>query len=147
MKGLNVLILLAGGAALYFWNLARAASNLVYFPGNVTGFSLDGFSPVMFLDLLVQNTNNVSFTINSLSGSVFCDGVLIGNISNFQPVVISGNSQGTVPVKILLQPITLVNEIIRILSGGSGQKDIRLDGAVNANGIQANFAITYKIGV
>lgn len=147
MGGGEVLIYLAIAAGLYIWNLGRAASNLNYFPGNITGYSIQGFSPAVYIELIVQNTNNVSFTLNSLAGNVFTDGTLIGNISNFMPVEIPGNSQVPIPLTLTLQPMGLVNEIIEIITGGVGGRDIRIQGSVNANGFQEPFSIDYKVGV
>ena len=147
MESGGLLAILAGAAGLYLWNFGRAASNLQYFPGNITGFSLNGLYPVLYMDLIVQNTNNISFTINSLAGNVTSQGTIIGNVSDFTAVEIPGNAQATIPITLTLQPLTLVNEIIGILTGGSGKRDLQLDAVVNANGIQKTFSIAYKLGV
>jgi hypothetical protein len=138
--------LVAGVAGLYLWNLSKAASNLTYYPGNVTGFSLSDYSPVITVDLHVQNTSNVDFTINSLAGNVLSDGTIIGNISNFTPVRIPANSQGTIPLTLTLQPLGVVNDIISIITGGSGLRNLLLQGSVNANGFQQTLSVPYKIG-
>jgi len=138
--------IVAGIAGLYLWNLRNAASNLTYFPGDITGFSLSGFSPVITADLVVQNTSNVDFTINSLAGNVLSDGTIIGNLSNFTPVRILANSQGVIPLTFTLQTLGVVSEIIAIITGGSGQKNLVLQGSVNANGIQQAIAVPYKVG-
>lgn len=146
MGGLEVVLLLAGAAGLYFWNLSKAASNLIYFPGNITGFQLDGISPIIYVDLIVQNTNNVSFTINSLAGNVLSNNTVIGNIKNFTPVEVAGNSQTAVPLTLVLQPIAIVGEIISVLTGSTGERNLQVHGTVNANGIQAGFDLIYNIG-
>lgn len=147
MGGAEVVWLLAIGAGLYFWNLGKAAQNLIYTPGNFTGIELQGVSPVVHAEIIVQNTNNASFTLYSIAGNVFSNGTLIGNISNFSPVLIAGNSQTVVPLTLVLQPVTLVNEIIQIITGGVGQREFKIDGRVNANGFQDTFSIDYKLGV
>ncbi len=146
MDGLSVLVVLAGAAGLYFWNLSKAAGNLIYFPGNITGFQLDGISPIIYVDLIVQNTNNVSFTINSLAGNVLSNDTIIGNIKNFTPIELAGNSQVAIPLTLQLQPIAIVGDIISIITGAVGERELRVHGTVNANGIQAGFDLIYKIG-
>lgn len=141
-----MVILLAGAAGLYFWNLSKAAGNLIYFPGNITGFQLDGISPVIHVDLVIQNTNNVSFTINSLAGNVLSNSTVIGNVANFSPVEVAGNSQTAIPLTLVLQPLALVGDIISIITGGVGKRDLQVQGSVNANGIQESFTLNYKIG-
>ncbi len=85
--GIEALILVGFAGLLYLWNLDKAASNLIYFPGRITGFSLNGLSPVITLELIVQNPSNVSFTIASLAGNVTSDGTQVGNVSDFVPVI------------------------------------------------------------
>lgn len=137
--------LLAGLAGLYLWNLSRAASNLIYLPGSITGFNL--LPPIVYLEILIQNTSNVDFTINSMAANVTCDGTLVGNVSEFVPILIPANSQGAIPITLTFMPLGLVNEIIEIISGSAnGFKNIEIKGSVNANGIQQAFLIPYKIG-
>lgn len=145
--GLEAVLILAGFAGLYLWNLGRAAGNLIYSPGNITGLSLSGFSPVITADLVVQNTSNITFTISSLAGNVTADGTQIGNISNFTPVIVPPNSQGVVPLTLILQPLGIVNELVSIIAGGVGKRDILIQGSVNANGSQFAFNVAYKVGV
>lgn len=147
MSGFEVLAALGVIAGVYFWNLNRAAGNLVFFPGNITGFSLNGLSPIIQAELVVENTNNVSFTIMSIAASVSSNGTLIGNVSNFTQFQIPGNSQATIPLTLVLQPIGIVNNIIGIITGGSGGTTIQIEGSINANGIQAPISLTYKIGL
>lgn len=147
MTGLDVLLILAGAAGIYIWNLSRAANNLTYFPGNITGISLDGLTPVVYATLVIQNTSNLTFTINSLAGSVTSNGTLIGNVSDFVPVTVPANSQGQIPLTLRLQPLGLANDIIAILTGGVGKRDLVVAGSVNANGMQQAFSLTYNVGV
>lgn len=147
MRDIEAVAIVAGIAGLYYWNLQRSAGNLVYLPGNITGFSLSGFSPVITADIIVQNTSNSDFTINSLAGNVLSGSTLIGNIANFVPVHIGPNSQGRIPLTLTLQPLGVVNDIISIITGGSGSRTITVQGAVNANGVQAPLSLQYKVGV
>lgn len=134
-------------AGVYFYSLYHAASNLIFFPGNITGFSLNGLSPTLQAELIVQNTNNTSFNVMSIAASVTSNGTLIGNVSNFSPFQIPGNSQATIPLTLVLQPIAIVNNIIGIITGGSGQTELSITGSLNADGIQAPISLTYKLGI
>src|ERR1700754_2760503 len=146
MSGSDVIVGLGVVAGVYFWSLNRAAGNLIFFPGNITGLTLSGLSPVVTAELVAQNTNNVSFQINSIAASVSSNGTLIGNVSNFSPITIPGNGQIAIPLTLVLQPIALVNNIIGILTGGSGGAVLSIDGSLNADGIQAPISLKYKIG-
>jgi len=145
MGGFGAVLLLAGFAGLYLWNLSRSAGYLQYYPGNITGFSL--IPPVITVDLIVQNTSNVSFTINSLAANVTSDGTQIGNVSDFIPVTIGPNSQGPIPLTLKLLPLGIVNDIISIITGGVGSRNILIKGTVNANGIQQPFELPFKVGL
>lgn len=147
MDGLNALLLIGGGVLLYLWNTSRSAANLNYFPGNITGFSLQGLSPVITVDLIVQNTSNVDFTINSLSGNATTDNILIGNIADFTPTLVPANSQRAIPLTLTLFSLGIVDNIINALQGGSVHKTILVQGTVNANGAQVPISLQYNVGV
>ena len=147
MGDLGVIAFLAAGAGLYIWNLKRSAENLQYYPGNITGFSIDGVSPIVYTELVIQNTSNNEFTLNALSGNVTCDGTLVGNISNFSPVIIRPRSEGVLPITLKMFPIGLVNDIISAITGGVRGKVLEVVGSVNADGVQVPFSLSYKAGV
>ena len=142
----GVLLAIVGLGGLYFFNLSRAAGYLDFYPGDLTGFSIQGISPVITLNMLVGNTSNVDFTINSMSAAITIDGTQVGTITNFTPARILRNSQGTLPLTITLQPIGVVNQLIGIITGGNGSMNLVIQGSVNANGIQAPILLPYKIG-
>lgn len=146
MNPVVALLVVAGAAGLYLWNLGKAAGNLIYIPGTITSFSLNGISPEIAATLVIQNTSNITFTINSLAAVVTSDDTQIGNVSSFVPTSIPANGQATVPIILTLQPIGIVNEIIQLITGGSGKRDMAIKGTVNANGMQQSFSVEYKIG-
>lgn len=146
MGGLEALLLMGGMAALYAWNTSRSAANLNYFPGNITNMGFSGINAVATAQLIIQNTSNVDFTINSVAGNAFTDNTLIGNIENFQPVVIPGNSQAAVPLNITLLSISLIDQIISAFQNGFQKKQIKIQGTFNANGVQLPLDITYQVG-
>jgi hypothetical protein len=147
MGELSAILLVGGFAGLYYWNLSRAAGNLIYQPGTIVGFSMNGYSPTVTAELIVQNTSNIEFTISSLAGNVTSNGTQIGNISNFTPVRVLANSQGALPITLALQPIGLAFDIITSITNGMGSHTVRVQGSVNANGFQNSFSLEYKIGI
>lgn len=140
------LLLIAGGIWLYTSTVTKAAGNLIFVPGNITNIGLAGISPVVVADLLIQNTSNVDFTLNSLAANVTSDGTLIGNVSNFSAVSIPGNSQTAVPLHLTLLPLGIVDNIIQAFYGGFTKKEFVVDGSVNANGQQVPLKLIFKIG-
>lgn len=142
----EALAIVAGVAGIWLWNLSRAVNNLTYIPDNITGFSL-GPPPLLTTGLIVQNTSNIDFTVHSISANVTTDGTLIGYISDFTPVTIPANSQRSVPLTLILQPLGVVNTIISIINGGVGSRNIAVDGTMNASGVQLPLSLSWKVGV
>lgn len=146
MGGFEALLLIGAGVLIYTNTVTKAAGNLIFFPGNPTGITLDDLNPVITLQLVVQNTSNVDFTFNSLAGNVACDNTLIGNISNFRPVTVYNNSQSTIPLTITMFPLGIVDNIISAFYGGFQQKELTVNGSVNANGQQVPLLLKFKVG-
>lgn len=144
---LEAAILLAGGYGLYLWNQGRSAGHLIFYPNNITDLGFDGATTVISADMLIQNTSNATFTINSFAGNVTSNDTLIGNASSFTPTTIPPNNQALFPLELRLNPIGLVDEIISAIQTHNIDKEIVIDGNVNANGYQLPVKITYKIGL
>lgn len=146
MRTGEALLLIGGAVGLYFYTKGRAAGRLTFYPGNVTGMAFDGPNPIATVELVVQNTSNTSLHINSLAGNVFSNNYLVGNISNFQGVVIPGNSQRSIPVNIRFMLLGIVNDIIEAFQTGNFRHDLVIEGTVNAEGLAVPLQLNYKIG-
>lgn len=146
MRTTSALLVVGGVFALYWLNKAVAAGRLSFFPGDVTGFGIEGITPVANITLRVQNSSNASLKINSLSGNVYANNTLVGNLSGFQPVYIRGNSEGTIPVNVRFQPIGIVNQLIQAWNTHNFQEKFTVDGTVNAEGIPVPLKMEYSLG-
>lgn len=146
MGVVEVLILLGGAVALYFYNQVNAAGHLVFFPGNLTGLAFEGSTPVINATVLIQNTSNVSFTFNSMAGNVFSDGILVGNASSFAPTTIGPNSEGQFPITFRLLLLSAANSVVDAIQNGYINKKLLLDGSVNANGSSVSLKLEYQTG-
>lgn len=126
----------------------RAVGNLVFFPGGITGFSLENAAPVLRFSLIVQNTNSVAINLQSLAGNAFTnDGgssTLIGNVSIAQPVHVPGNGQTVVELSIRMRLISVVNQLIAAYQNSNIQKTIEVQAFGNVDGLQVpiNFLMT-----
>lgn len=146
MDGLGAIVAILAVFGLVAFTQGRAASNLQFFPGRVTGFSIDGINPIATAELLIQNTSNVEFTINSLAASVYSSGTLIGNISDFTPDIVGPNTQYVYPVTIRFLSLSIIDQLINAFETGSIKRDLSIEGSVNANGQQWPLKLTYTIG-
>lgn len=148
MKAENKIILIAAAGALSFWlySKARALGDLVFFPGAIQGAAFSGSSPQVSATILVQNTSGSALQINSFVGNVTSNGTLIGNVSNFSPFVVPGNSQVSMPVTLLLQPIGIVNDLIQSFSNSNFAQNLTISGNANVNNFQLPVNVTFSVG-
>lgn len=135
---------------LNFLLKGRALKNLVFAPGSVQDIAFEGANPIIRVSAIVQNTNSVGFTINSMAGNVFSDdagsAVLVGNIYNFTPLLIPGNSQSVIILNIRLFPLGLSNLIAQAIQYKNFTKNIHVDAAVNIDGLQFPLEIDFVAG-
>ncbi len=140
------ILLILGSIGLYFYTQSKAAGNLVFFPGTITAMDFENTGPVAYGTIIVQNTSNATLSINSIAANVFTNGQLIGNLSEFGEVLIPGNGQAQIPVKITFQLLGIVNDIVQAFKTGHFKQDLSIEGYVNAGGVQAELKLTYKVG-
>ena len=139
--------LIIGAAALAYWYLTKkkAIGFLNYYIQGI-GLTFDGFTPIMKLNIGIQNPSNTSFTVKDFVGNLSCNGNNIGTMSSFTPMEIPAASQIIYPLFIRMNLIGIVSDIIALLENQSGiEQDIELTGFVNASGIVAPIDLKYKI--
>jgi LEA14-like dessication related protein len=146
MEPITLILLGIGAYVLYIANLGRSLTNLTFFPGNITGFTFEQSTPVIYTQLIVQNTSNAQITIYSLAANVTANGSLVGNLSDFVPVTINPNSQGAVPIKISFNIVGAVSDLINAFTNHTREQNLVVDGYANTNGIQVPVQLTYKLG-
>lgn len=142
-------VLLYGGVAvigLALFLKARALGNLVFTPGSVSNMGFQNGIPVADVTLLAQNTSATGLTVNSFAGNVFSNDILIGNIYNFQPVHIAGNSQTPVNVSIQFKALGVVTDLIKAFQNNNYSQDITIDGYANVMGLQLPINLKFQFG-
>jgi hypothetical protein len=142
-------VLLYGGAALIAFALfakARALGNLVFTPGSVSNMGFVNSVPTADVTLVAQNTSSTGLTINSFAGNVFSNNILVGNIYNFTPVMIPGNSQTPVSVSIQFKALGIVTDLIKAFQNNNFSQDITIDGYANVSGMQLPINLKFQFG-
>src|SRR5574337_399054 len=125
----------------------RRAINLLNYLIEGVSLSFDGITPVLNLEIEVQNVSNENYTINSFVGALYSGQTLIGNVSTFTPVKILPSSQTKMTLQIRLSLISVVSDLVNLIRQGSGiAQTLTLNGYINASGIVAPIMITYKVG-
>jgi len=145
----NEKILLYGGLAAFgilLFSKVRALGNLVINPGNVVSMGFANAVPVAEFTIVVQNTSSASITINSFAGNVFSNQTLIGNVYNFQPVYIPGNSQTPISVYVEFKALGIVNDLIRSFQYNNFSQQLQVSGFANVLGIQLPVNLNFSVG-
>lgn len=118
---------------------AKAAGNLLFFPGNVNRVYFEGSTPVFEVAVIVQNTSAVTLTLSSFAANVLAKQMdsftVIGNLSGFNPIIIPGNSEGAILVKLRLFAGGIVTDIVRAWSVKNYKQEIFISGGVHVAGI------------
>ncbi len=137
---------LTGGAILLYMLVAKARTlgQLVFFPEKLRALQWIGGAPVITLGIMVQNTSNNSFTIQSFAGSVYVKDS--GETTLVTPVAINGNSQGIMEVKISLMALAVVNQIIQSIEDGNFEMTLMMEANANVDNLQVPVEMSFKIG-
>lgn len=139
-------LIIGGAVLLYFNSQKNAAGHLIFFPGTITDMAFEDGTPVAYITVIVQNTSNATLQVNSIAANVFSNNTLIGNISQFQPITIPGNSQVALPVKVTFFLMGAVSDIINAFQLGHFSQTLVFDGQVNVGGVQGALKLSYKVG-
>lgn len=99
----------------------------------------------MTVELLIQNTSNQDYTLNSMAGNLYANGTLVGNLSVFNPVSIKRNSQTILDVQIKMLLIGMLDNIIDAITNGAYKVTLELDSYANVDNLQIPVDITYKV--
>jgi hypothetical protein len=134
----GVLIAL-GIAGLWLYSKAHTGNSLQFVP---LGASWSGGA--LQVDIGVQNPTQDSLQLNSLAGSVYVNGTIAGNVSDFTPRLIAANQQ--TPIQLTYTPNILgtVVAVLNQVSNGGGVL-IGLNGSANVNGIPLPINLTFQV--
>lgn len=140
--------LLAAGALLAYNAFAKgnALQTLNFYPKKVYSVSMDGVTPVLKIGLAAQNTSNQSMTLRSIAGNVYCNDILIGNVSSYAATRINANSETILTLNIRLSLLGVVQDILAAFNGGGWQQKVDIDLLANVDRYQIPVKVSYKIG-
>lgn len=143
---MNKLLLVAGAGLAYWYFTQKKAISLLNYYVHGVDVDFDGLSPIMEIDIGIQNPSNTSFYIRDFIGNITANGFTIGNMSSFIPKEVPAASQVIYPVRVRLNLIGIVEDIVKLIQAKSGiSQTIVVNGFVNASGIVAPINLSYKI--
>lgn len=140
-----ILLPVAALVAVSLYAQKRASGFLSFYIQGIA-LAFEGITPVLRLNVVLQNPSNEQFVVRSLTGQVFANDELIGNISSFVTVYVNPNSAVVLPVYVRLNVISIVSDLITLIQGGGGfSQTIKVTGTANANSIMTPINLSYKI--
>jgi len=148
MAKLSNSILLAGGAALvtYFLLAKKQAVNILNYYVKGISINFDGFTPVLTINLAIQNVSNQSFTIKSLTGLLYNNGKEIGNINSFDVLEVPPVSEVYYKINVRLNLISVVSDLISVIQQKSGAtQNLSINAWINAGGLITPININYSL--
>jgi len=139
----------AGLLALLLWGFtkkATGANRLNFYFNRIESLTLDKLTPVLTFTVLLQNTSDDSYTINSIAGNIYCNNILIGNVSMFNSFTIAPSGQNVLSLTSRLNSAGIINDLIKAIQYGQFSQKITFDGYANIDNYQLPFTIDYTVG-
>lgn len=124
----NILLALAAIGVYYFVSKENAGEklNVLFKKIGISGGSL-------YCYFNVQNPSSTQINVNSLVGDLAVNGKYLSNISSFDKVAITPNSQVELKVKVSISIIDVIRNISALINSG-GKITAIFKGNVNADG-------------
>lgn len=145
----GVLFTVAGLVGFEIFKKISGAKNIRVTSVNINSISLEGSVPVVNLSVGIENTGNQGYQVNSISGSLYAmqegSEILVGNVSSFNPQVISSNSRQYVSINVSLKVLSIVQNIIRSFQFGNFSISMRFTGSVNVDRFVIPFDESFNI--
>lgn len=140
--------LFVGGALLAYnaFTKANALQTLNFYPKGVSGISFEGVTPIIKLNLAIQNTSNQQMVIRSLAGNLFANGFLIGNVSSYNVLAIRPNAESIFSITVRLSLLGVVQDIIDAIKGNGFSQEIEFQARANVDRYNIPINIKYSIG-
>jgi hypothetical protein len=140
--------LLAAGALIAYRLFAtgKTLKSLRFFPKKVYDIKWEDATPVLKFGLGVQNISNESLMLNSLSGNVFCNGIIIGSVTLFSPTKLNASSETILFFTVRLSLLGIVQDLIKAFKGGGWKKNIVFKAMANVDRWNIPINVSYTVG-
>jgi len=148
LKTAQIIAITAAGVIAYsLLRKSAAAGRLVFFPDKIRSLKFDGLTPVLVAGVLVQNTSNQAFALNSFAGNVFSNNILVGNVGSFAQQIFNANTEKVLLVDIRLLPLGITNDIIKAFQYKNFSFDLKIEAVANVDNLQVPINLNYSIGL
>ena len=136
--------IIGGAAALYFLSRYKFSQKANFLLRSVrVGGGL--FSPVINIDLAVQNPTNSRLTFKSVSGSLSVNNQFLANVSAFGDQVIQPNSETILKLQARPSATGVFSSVRELLTTPVGSITATFTGSANIDGITYPISETKTI--
>lgn len=140
----NVLWIAAAGIAIFLVSRFSFSKKLNFiFQSIKTGGSV--LQPTVDVTIALQNPTNQQVTVKSISGQILLNDKFISNISSFQPVNISPNSESYITIKARPSLFGVITTIKNVLTNKTGNNNFLITGNANVDNVSIPFSMQETI--
>lgn len=134
-----------GLIGLYFLRLKNTITDLQYTIAGV-GLKFDGITPVLRIDLKISNIHDSSLELKGISGSLYTNGALVGNVQSVSPITVPGKSAAIYSLDIRLSLVGIAQDIVKVFNGAGIQQQIQFTGNAAVDNLILPIDFKYLIG-
>lgn len=110
------------------------------------GFGWEGLTPILKLNIYIQNASNASFVVRAMSGVILVNGKNYGEASSFGDKQIPPQTEIEYPLQLRLSVGQVYNDLKAIIEKNTGyQAVIQVDGKLNIDGVYYPMQLTHAI--
>jgi len=135
----------AGFIAYKAFSKTQSAATLNFYPASIKNLQMDGVTPVLTLNLAIQNPSSQTYTVKAVVGSLYANGFLIGNVGSYVQKTIIGPGQTIYPLTIRLSLLGIVQDIINAFSGGGAAQKVELNAYANVDDFNIPIKLLFNI--
>ena len=135
----------AGLVAYKAFSKTQSAGTLNFYPASVKNLQMDGVTPVLTLNLAIQNPSSQAYTVKAVVGSLYANGFLIGNVGSYTQKQVIATGQTIYPLIIRLSLLGIVQDIINAFSGNGAAQKVELNAYANVDDFNIPIKLLFNI--
>lgn len=116
LTGVGIVVI---GAGLYVKHQISMMNELVYDTKNPKLKKITPMEAIIEIDLIIKNPTELSVTISGVDVDILANGVKASNVYSSVPTELKPNSTASVPLKISVNPQTLIQNTGILMSTGA----------------------------
>ena len=146
MTGVQIALLTGAGLVAYkAFSKTQSAATLNFYPASIKNLQMDGVTPVLTLNLAIQNPSGQAYTVKAVVGSLYANGFLIGNVGSYTQKQVIPTGQTIYPLTIRLSLLGIVQDIVNAFSGNGAAQKVELNAYANVDDFNIPIKLLFNI--